>query len=149
MIANYIFAFVLPWLIAIFHLYRKEKLILIILSPIASCIAFAINDISFHYKFWEIYPFNHKDSFSAIPFNLGLYPVLGSYLIYYIKRFKNQFCVVIAFSFLTTLLEYFFVIIGRVKYNNGWNEFWTLISYIFAYLCCAGYYFLFKLNEKK
>ena len=147
MFFNTIFIFVIPWIIGIFHLYKKDKLLIPLIGSFFSVIAFTINELCFYFGFWEVVPFPNQKTLSALPFNLGIYPILASYLIFFIKKNKNPYLVVLLITLFTTFLEMIFVFWGRVTYGNGWNIFFTFLSYMFPYTLVYWYYvYLKKLN---
>jgi hypothetical protein len=48
-------------------------------------LAFTVNQWGFYFEFWDVTPILKDETASAIPFNLGIYPVLASFMIYLIK----------------------------------------------------------------
>jgi hypothetical protein len=136
---NIIFGFIIPWFFG-FWLYIKQPKIILLLVPVGSTISFAINQFGFNY-FWRFQPIFKNISFSAIPLDLGIYPVLTSFLIYLIhKKILNKFLIIFLFSFFTTCIEWLGYIMKKVIYLNGWNIFWTFISYTVAYFLGYLYY---------
>jgi hypothetical protein len=111
MIFNTILAFVIPWIIGLLHLYKKEKLLIPLIGSVFSVIAFIINEIGFYFDFWEVAPFPNQKTLSALPFNLGVYPILACYLIFFIKRNNNPFLVIFLITSFTTFLEMIFVFV--------------------------------------
>ncbi|MBT2615507.1 MULTISPECIES: CBO0543 family protein [unclassified Bacillus (in: firmicutes)] len=147
MFFNTILIFVIPWIIGIFHLYKKDKLLIPLIGSFFSVIAFTINELGFYFGFWEVAPFPNQKTLSASPFNLGIYPILASYMIFFIKKNKNLYLVVFFITLFTTFLEMIFVFWGKVIYGNGWNTYFTFISYLFPYTLTYWYYiYLKKLN---
>ena len=151
MILNIILGFVVPWIICIMHLYKKEeKLLLFLVAPVFSVVAYTINTFGFYFDFWEVIPFPDQKNLASLPFDLGIFPVLASYLIYFIKKIKKPYFVVFLMTLFTTFLELIFVYFGRVIYGNYWNIYLTFFSYLFPYLFVYGYYkYLIKLNVIK
>lgn len=150
MILNIVLGFVAPWAISIMHLYKKEKLLLILVAPLFSVVAYTINTFGFYFGFWEITPFPNQKNLASLPFDLGIYPVLASYLIFFIRRFKKPYFVVFLMTLFTTFLELIFLYFGRIIYGNDWNILLTFFSYLFPYLFVYGYYkYLIKLNVIK
>ncbi len=140
MAINIILGFVLPWA-AGFYLYFKSKTILLILAPYASAWAFTINDILFNLNFDRFVPINVSNDLTTLSVNLGLYPVLGSYMIYFIHLKKmSPYVLIFAFTCFTTLAEALGVLYGLVAYYNGWTIGWTIVSYILPYFACYWYY---------
>ncbi|WP_397334371.1 CBO0543 family protein [Paenibacillus glycanilyticus] len=135
MIFNIIVGFIIPWLCFVAaRLPNKIKLALRVF-PISSLIAFLLNDFFVKHGFWIVKPIvETNESYSAIPFNLGLYPVWGIFLIYVIeRRIWSPIIFICIWSIGITCAEYVLVVMGRVIYDNGWHIAWTLISYIAAF----------------
>jgi hypothetical protein len=141
---NIIFGFIIPWLFGVW-LYMKQPKIVLLSVPIGSAISFTLNQFGFNY-FWEFHPHFKNLSFSALPLDLGVYPVLSSFFIYYIhKKSLNRFLIVLLFSFFTTGGEWIVYMLQKVTYLNHWNIFWTYISYTVGYSFVYLYYrVLFK-----
>ncbi|OES45894.1 CBO0543 family protein [Domibacillus iocasae] len=132
--------FVIPWVIAVLHLQLKDKKLIPLIAPFASVNAFLVNGLGVDLGFWHVYPFTKPEILSTLPFNLGLYPVLACYMIYFIKKSsKSPYLIVFFIAFVTTLVEALFFLLGKVSYGNGWNIFWTFVSYLFPYM--FGYWF--------
>ncbi|WP_046173563.1 CBO0543 family protein [Domibacillus indicus] len=139
---------VVPWVIALLHLQRKDKTLIPLIAPFSSVNAFLVNGLGVQFGFWHVYPFIRREFFSTISFDLGLYPVLGCYMIYFIKQSRrNPYFIVVLMAFLTALMEFFFLLMGKVAYGNGWNVIWTFVSYFFPYL--FGYWFYRYLQNIK
>lgn len=150
MILNIVLVFVVPWSICIIHLYKKEKLLIFLIAPFFSVVTYTINTFGFYFGFWEVIPFPVQKNLATLPFDLGIYPILAIYLIFFIIKFKKPSFVVFLMTSFTTLLELIFVYYGRVIYGNGWNIYFTFFSYLFPYLFVYGYYkYLIKLNITK
>ncbi|MFD6511446.1 CBO0543 family protein, partial [Bacillus sp. NPDC060175] len=90
--------------------------------------------------FWRIAPFLSQKTLSSLPFNIGLYPILASYLIFFIKKTKRPYLMVFFISLFTTILEMTLVLSGKIVYDNGWNIIWTFFSYIIPYMWVYWYY---------
>ncbi|TDX93495.1 UNVERIFIED_CONTAM: hypothetical protein BJ099_12530 [Lysinibacillus xylanilyticus] len=75
------FPFLIPWIIFILHLYKKDKLLLYLFAPFFSIVAIIINTLGFYFGFWEVLPFPNQKILASLPFDLGIYPVLACYLI--------------------------------------------------------------------
>lgn len=141
MIINVFFGFIIPWLIAL-HLARKSPKILLLFSPVGAAISFVINAFGFQLKFWDFTPLIPDDqNVSALPLNVGLYAVLGSYMIWMIHLHRKR-TVLILFLFVlcTTILEYIGILVGKVSYGNGWNIGYTSLSYLLAFSCVYIYF---------
>ena len=143
MIANFIVAFIFPWILTLV-LYFKDKRVVLTIVPLQSTLAYSINAVGFHYGYWDLYPFDHK-GIVHMPFDIGIYPMLSAWMIYYISKVKyNPYIVVFIFSILTTGIEGIGVLLGRVIYGRGWNVGWTLISYTIPYIINYRYYLCLK-----
>jgi len=134
---NIVAGFIIPWIIAC-PLVQRQPRLFIVISPITAVISMVINTIGFYFDFWHFKPIlTRNETISAMPFDLGLYSVLGSLLIYFItKRLFGipPLACLLCFSLLTTLMEYLGLRFDRVMYSNGWNIGWTFISYLIAYI---------------
>ena len=82
---NFIIGFVIPWILG-FYLYQRNPKVIILIAPISSVIAFTINDWGFNYNFWDFTPILHEQSYAALSFNLGVFPILFCSYIYYIEK---------------------------------------------------------------
>lgn len=143
MIVNIVIAFIIPWILMVI-LYFIDKEVVLIIAPFQSEIAFTINAIGFYYGFWDLYPFGNKQIVD-IPFDIGIYPMISAYMIYFIKLRKlNPFTIIFIFTFFTTGIEGIGVIMGRVIYGNKWNIYLTFISYLIPYLLNYYYYLCLK-----
>ena len=68
MISNIILAFVLPWFIGILHLFKKDKLLLILVAPFSSVISYFVNTVAYYFGFWEVTPFPKQKKSSIFTF---------------------------------------------------------------------------------
>lgn len=140
MILNIILGFIIPWVFGV-TLYFKDKKTVLIIAPFSSILAYIVNEFCFHLNFWRLVPVNINDDYTSISVNLGLYPVLGCYLIYYISRKHLNSCsIILIFTIVTTILEYLGTLFNLVTYGNGWNIGWTFLSYLIPYLLIYWYY---------
>lgn len=140
MLTNFLLGFALPWIFG-FWLYRKNKVIVATISPFTAVIATKVNVILIQLDFYHIIPiFKDTESLSAIPFEVGLYPVLASWMTYLIWKKGHPFLQIVIFSLLTTFIELLGVLYGKVLYYNGWNLFWTFWSYFIPYISVYLYY---------
>ncbi|KAB2395299.1 hypothetical protein F8172_14965 [Bacillus cereus] len=138
-LANIIFGFIIPWIFGIWLFKRNPKVILLI-APIGIAIAFLINEWGVNY-FWEFKPIFKNISLSAYPLNLGLYPILVCFFIYIeMKKQFNTLGLICFFTLFLTVLEKIAHLLGKVNYINGWNIFWTFISYLVAILIVYSYF---------
>ncbi|MGH0601781.1 CBO0543 family protein [Bacillus mycoides] len=140
MLFNILIAFVLPWAVGILHLYKKERRIIPLIGSFFCVVAFVVNEFGLYCGFWRIAPFFDQKNWSALPFNIGIYPILASYLIFFIKKTKRPYLMVFFISLFTTFLEMTLVLSGKVVYGNGWNIIWTFLSYIIPYMWVYWYY---------
>ncbi|WP_332455460.1 CBO0543 family protein [Domibacillus aminovorans] len=128
----------------ILHLHPRDKKLIPLIGPFASVNAFLVNELGVQFGFWHVYLFNNANTLPAIPVNLGLYPILGCYLIFFIKKSNHPYLIVFLMTLFTTLTEAIFVLMGIVVYGNGWNIFWTFISYLVPYLFDYWFYLYLK-----
>ncbi|EJS46582.1 hypothetical protein CN445_30630 [Bacillus cereus] len=140
MLFNILIAFVLPWAVGILHLYKKERRIIPLIGSFVCVVAFVVNEFGLYCGFWKIAPFFDQKTWSALPFNIGIYPILASYLIFFIKKTKRPYLMVFFISLFTTFLEMTLVLSGKIVYGNGWNIIWTFFSYIIPYMWVYWYY---------
>ncbi|MCY9658772.1 hypothetical protein P5G65_19040 [Paenibacillus chondroitinus] len=141
MLFNIIAGFLIPWVFGI-YLYRKSRVIVVLIFPITVTISSLINDTGYHLDFWDFTPLIENDeTLSALPLDIGLYPIMAGYMIYWIRK-NNQFALwkISCFCLATTALEYLAFIFGKVEYSNHWNIGWTFVSYILAYSLVYLYY---------
>ncbi len=149
MILHLLLAFLIPWIICVMQLYKKDKTLLFLFAPYSIVSAYIVNAIGYYFNFWEVLPFPNQKHIASLPFDLGIYPVLGCYLIFFIRKFNRPYLVLFLMSLFTTFLEMVFVYFGRVIYGNGWNLYLTFFSYFITYLFLYWYYrFLIKINVK-
>ncbi len=137
MLFNIVVGFMIPWLLA-YPLIHKQPKLFIVISPATAVVSIIINTVGFFFEYWHFKPIIARNqTISALPFDLGLYAVLGSLMIYSIqKRICNlpPLIIFIGFSLFTTFLEYIALQFDKVTYGDGWNIGWTFISYSLAYL---------------
>lgn len=139
MLLNLILALFIPWILSIFLLI-KDKKILLTIFPFMSMLSYTIISLEHDIKFWTLEPSKYN-ALPSIPFCIGLYPVNACYLIYFIRHTKiNSYVLIFSFSIFTTFEEWLGVQVGKVHYHNGWNIFWTFISYLIPYILCTLYY---------
>lgn len=144
MILNIILGFLLPWIFGLV-LYFKDKKVILTMAPFSSIVAYTVNEFCFNLNLWRLVPLNIDDDITAISVNLGLYPILGCYLIYFISRKTiNSYIIILIFTAATTILEYLGVLFNLVLYGNGWNVGWTFLSYLIPYLLIYWYYLKLK-----
>ncbi|AGY75177.1 CBO0543 family protein [Clostridium autoethanogenum] len=144
MILNIVLGFIILWIFGVI-LYFKDKKTVLIIAPFSSILGYTVNEFCFHLNFWRLVPININDDLTSVSVNLGLYPILGSYLIYYIsKKHINSYSITLIFTIVTTILEYLAVLFNLVSYGNGWNIGWTFLSYLIPYLLVYWYYLKLK-----
>lgn len=141
---NILIAFMLPWTVGILHLYKRDKTIIPLIGSFFCIVAFTVNEFGLYFGFWRIAPFLDQKTLSGLPFNVGLYPILASYLIFFIKKTKRPYLMIFFVSLFTTFLETTLVLSGKVVYGNGWNMIWTFLSYIIPYIWVYWYYLYLK-----
>jgi hypothetical protein len=140
MILNIIICLVIPWIFGVV-LYFLDKKTLLVIAPFFGVIAYTVNEFGFHLNLWRLAPVNIADDLTSLTANIGLYPILAAYLIFFIQRKKGKaYLIILIFTLLTTLLEYFGVLLHAVQYGNGWNIGWTFLSYLIPYLLAYWYY---------
>lgn len=147
MILNMILGFVIPWMFCIMHLYKRDKLLLLLIAPPTSVLAYVINTFTFYFGFAEVFPFPNPKNIASLPFSLGLYPISAGYLIFFIRKYKKPYFIIFLMTLSITFLEWIYVYLGRVVYGNGWNIYFTFLSYLIPYFLVYGYYkYLRKLS---
>lgn len=145
MLINTLLGFLLPWLILGIYIYKRDKRILIVIFPIGALLAFIIDEVGFYFEFWSVTPILKEKNMSALPMDLGIYPLMACYLIYLINSKPwNPLLLIILVSGFTTVLEFLGVITGKVVYMNGWNIGWTFVSYFIPYALVVWYYRILK-----
>ncbi|PRS26210.1 hypothetical protein C6W19_25695 [Bacillus sp. RJGP41] len=139
MLFHIIIGFIFPWIVGV-YLFRKQKRLFIIFYPIATATSFFINEIGFNY-FWEM-DINYKqESLTALPYDLGLYPILGILFICAIHFKKISILITfIVFTLGTTFGELIAVLLGKLVYRHEWNVIWSGVSYIMSYSIVYLYY---------
>jgi hypothetical protein len=144
MMFNIVVGFILPWVVG-GYLLKKDAQTVLIVSPFAAVVAFTVNELGFYINFWHLHPIFNEEGVSAIPYNLGLYPVLSCLFVYFIKRkILRAFSQILIFTLITTSLEGIMLLMGKVEYENGWTIYWTFVSYLILYIPVYWYYFCLK-----
>jgi len=145
MTLNIVIGFIIPWIFGV-TLYFKDRKTVLIIAPFSSILGYTVNEFCFHLNFWRLVPVNINDDLTSMSVNLGLYPILGCYLIYYIsKKHVNPYLIIFIFTIVTTILEYLGVLFDLVSYGNGWNIGFTFLSYLIPYLLIYWYYLHVKI----
>lgn len=136
---NIIIGFLIPWILGV-YIYIKEERLFLIIYPFGCAVSYTINMIGFYFGFWSIKPYEYG-VFVSLPLNLGLYPIVGTYFVFLLhKEIIKPYYFILIFSSLTTVFELLMLILGRGIYGNGWNLFWTFISYLMAYILAYWFY---------
>ncbi|MCI1695819.1 CBO0543 family protein [Aneurinibacillus aneurinilyticus] len=144
MIGNIFWGFIIPWVFG-FWLYKQDKKLILLIVPLSVTLSFIINLFGFHFGFWSFTPILKTKELSVFPLNVGLYPMLSSYLIYLIQKNKlHPYILVFIFALCTTLFEYIELFFEKVAYGHGWNIFWTFWSYVLPYFIIYRYHVALK-----
>lgn len=135
MIVNIILGFIIPWALSLIILKKNIKII-IIFAPFASMVAFMINDIGTSLGFWDLEPIiNEDESASALPLNLGTFPAIACLMLYLLLHSNiNRIILIISTSIFLATVEAICKAVGYCHYSNGWNIFYTFLSYLTALL---------------
>ncbi len=146
MLFHIIIGFILPWILGIYFL-KKHIMLSIIFYPIGAATSFLINKIGFSY-FWKM-----DNDLYSISYDLGLYPITCCLFVYNIHLKKmSTLTTFLIFTLGTNFLELLIVLLGKLDYRNGWNIYWSAVSYLLAYLIVFGYYKLvlnyFQFNKR-
>lgn len=59
----------------------------------------------------------------------------------------NIVLLIVGFTVLLTGLEFIWLVLGMIHYHDGWNIYWTSLSYFIAVLAGYGYYRLLKYHH--
>lgn len=142
-ILNILIGLIMPWLFGI-HLYKKDPNVLLGIFPIGTVLSHIINSLAYEHKIWFVHP--QKYIFvDVLLFDIGLYSILPSFMIYLIHKYrKGKSLYILGFTLFTTFSEYLWLKSGRVSYDNGWNIYFTFLSYLFPYIFVYLYYLLLK-----
>ncbi|MBM7646376.1 hypothetical protein JOD45_002604 [Scopulibacillus daqui] len=144
MLSNILIGFIVPWIFGVWLYLINPKAVLTI-APFMSVIAYTVNQWGFYVEFWDLMPVLKDKTASAVPFNLGIYPVLSSLMIHFVHtRKSNPYLWIFIAALFTTFLELTLLISGKIVYHNGWNIFWTFISYLLPYWFVYLYYKVLK-----
>lgn len=147
MIIHIVIGFLIPWLIGIGHLYKKDKMLIPLIGTFYSVIAFMLNETSYYLGFWKAaHP--KQELLFALPFNLGFYPIIASYLIFFVKKTKHPYVIIFLQTIITTLFESIYLYFEKVTYTNGWNLILTFISYLLSYIMVYQYYLYLKRHKR-
>ncbi|MTI58377.1 MAG: hypothetical protein FH762_00020 [Firmicutes bacterium] len=144
MFLNIVIGFVIPWVFGI-YLYKMAPKILLSIFSLGTVLSHIINAFADEYKMWHLLPEKYL-SIDYLMFDIGLYAILPSYMIFFIYRYKqiNGYIFVLIFTIITTILEFFWFKIGRVTYHNGWSIYHTFFSYLIPYFLIFMYFKLLR-----
>ncbi|MDR6551078.1 CBO0543 family protein [Paenibacillus qinlingensis] len=144
-LVNILIGFIIPWLFALAW-YKKAPTIAILIFPVSAIISSLINAFGYHVEFWDFTPkIEDDETISALPFDIGLYPLAACVGIYWIDfKKKHPFMILLSLSILLTFLEYIAYLVGKVEYGHGWTIGWTSLSYFIAVSGVYGFYVLAK-----
>lgn len=142
---NILVGFVVPWVFGLL-LWKKFPVVVYLICPFSATVSALFNDIGYHLSFWDFTPkIENDETLSALPLDLGLYPIMACFMIDWIVRKKRQAWVkVTAIGAFNTALESIALHYGKVEYGNGWNIGWTFVSYMLALLLVYLYYRLLE-----
>ncbi|PQP89656.1 hypothetical protein [Paenibacillus sp. AR247] len=119
--------FIIPWILGLWLI--KDRIFLFAFYPAAVALATTIDIIGSNY-FWQFYPHANNKSFSSLPILTGIHPLSACFMLFLIYR-KNIWPLpaICFFAGLLTLFEWLAQQVGLLSYFNGWNIFWTFLSY--------------------
>ncbi|WP_026975913.1 CBO0543 family protein [Alicyclobacillus contaminans] len=130
--------FVLPWVVGV-YLWRRDSRAVVTVVPCAVAVSFLFNLIGFNMEWWSMVPRTRLETTSALPLNLGLYPVAAATVWFFVRRGLHPVAAVGGSALFLTLCEEIAVIIGRVQYHHGWNIACTFASYVLALILVVLY----------
>ncbi|WP_050182800.1 CBO0543 family protein [Domibacillus robiginosus] len=132
--------FIVPWIIGFVHLHPKDRKLIPLIAPFTSAIAFLINELWVYFDFGEIHPFHEQETLPGLPFNIGLYPIVGGYLILFIRKSTHPYLLIFLWALCITFLESILVMIEHVVYREGWNILWTFLAYLAVFVFIYWFY---------
>ena len=142
MITTIILEFLIPWFLAI-YLIKRDMQTIVTIGPAVAFISIVFNEFGMYLEWWSYIP-KETEVISSFIADIGIYLVSGCFMIYFIKLNKtHELLIILAVSLTLTCLEILFLMLDKIKYDNGWNIGWTFISYLLAYSLIYGYYKLF------
>ncbi|ARI77916.1 hypothetical protein HM131_14130 [Halobacillus mangrovi] len=141
---NVLCGLLLPGII-IGYLFKKNPPLITLMYPIGVAIAFVGSDWGFGF-FWDVSPtFEHNPSLSAFPYKIGYFPLLSCLFGYIkVKEIVKTPLLIFLFSFITTFMELLAVWSGKILYSNGWNIFWTFVTYLAGFIVAFLYIKILK-----
>ncbi|MGN7413065.1 CBO0543 family protein [Paenibacillus sp. SAF-068] len=138
MIGNILLGMVIPIILGVWVL-RRNLTILIQYYALGVAVSACINSVGFNY-FWNILPNTRNQSYAALPMDLGIYPITGCLMMYaIIVKGANPWLAILVASLSLTFIEWVAKMMGHVIYFNGWNIFWTFLSYLLPFVIAYGY----------
>ncbi|WP_018922451.1 hypothetical protein [Salsuginibacillus kocurii] len=140
---NILSGFLLPWLLIGSWLVRKDKQLICKMVPFGVLLSFVLNFWGDCRRYWLVYPKVKRGQFlTVMPFNLGLFPLLASLLVYCVQQSRNigPFSWIMGFTCFTTVLEFMFVLAKRAVYGNGWDLNKTFFTYLIPFHVAYRYY---------
>ncbi|UOQ42810.1 hypothetical protein MUN89_12635 [Halobacillus salinarum] len=138
MIVNIVVGLVIPWILSIW-LALRSPIIVILIFPLGITIAYLANDWGFE-LFWTVSPTLKNPSLSILPYNIGYFPFIATLFAFIkLKRKYKNLSLIVWFTAITTLLEWFAVYIDKVNYLNGWNHLLTLLVYLTGFVATSLY----------
>lgn len=144
MLINILVGFIVPWIFGI-YLFKLKPNILLTIFPIGAVLSHIINAFAIEYKVWDILPGKFAE-IDFLLFDIGLYTILPSYLIFFIQKYRgvNRYFQILFFTFITSISEFIWYKAGRISYKNGWSIYHTFLSYLIPYILVYLYYKLLK-----
>lgn len=141
-------SFVIPWIIGILIYLRDHKTILTI-APFSSMLSFILNIPGVDYGlFYPAQILNIKPQTLSILANFGSLCILPCMFIYSVRhlRIKPVYLVVI-YSAIGTVFDLLLIALRILIYDNGWNIFFSFITFLISlYIVYLYYLWLKKLN---
>ncbi|MFD1017662.1 hypothetical protein [Thalassobacillus hwangdonensis] len=138
MLVNTLIGACIPLLICLL-LYKRNPQIIVAMYPFGVAVAFLANDWGFTH-FWMVTPYKEPDSISAMPFNLGYFPLMSCLII--VVKYKllwKSIYLILLFTTIGTCLEGFGVLVGKIIYLDGWNIFYTSLIYFSSFTLAILY----------
>jgi len=131
--------FIIPWILGIGLLKKQKELVRIV--PFVWVLSTLVNVWGDYYKFWIVKPKRKsKQYLTTMPYNLGLYPMLSMFMVYWIKNNRKSLPLIFLFSLFTTVAEYGMVLLKKVTYGENWSCLKTFFSYLLPYYLVYRYY---------
>lgn len=112
MLINILFGLLLPWVFGIWLYFKNPKVVLTI-APFRSAISFIVNIWGTYNKFWLFTPLLEPKTASMLPADIGLFPVVACFNIYFIQKNNSHlfFLFDSRFNYIRLLLSF----------KNEWN----------------------------